>query len=63
MTLRVTFDTNTLDSVVWPKTAQRGTGSSGAKIRSAIKTGCIQGFFSETLITIQGCSTLYSESI
>ena len=38
MPLTVTFDTNTLNSVVWPETAQRGTETSGAKIQAAIET-------------------------
>jgi hypothetical protein len=54
MPLTVTFDTNTLNSVVLPKTAQRGTGASGATVRTAIQVGRIQGFFSETLITLEG---------
>jgi hypothetical protein len=54
MPLTVTFDTNTLASVVSPETAQRGTGTSGATIRTAIQAGDIQGFFSETLITLEG---------
>jgi hypothetical protein len=54
MPLTVTFDTNTLASVVSPETAQRGTGASGAAVRSAIQAGRIQGFFSETLITLEG---------
>jgi len=44
----VTFDTNTLASVVSPQTAQRDTGVSGAAVRTAIEAGHIQGFFSET---------------
>ena len=54
MPLTVTFDTNTLNSVVAPETAQRGTGTSGATVRTAIQAGYIQGFFSETLITLEG---------
>src|SRR5882757_8760654 len=54
MPLTVTFDTNTLASVVSPETAQRETGASGAAVRIAIKAGQIQGFFSETLVTLEG---------
>ena len=54
MTLTVTFDTNTLASVISPETAQRETGTSGAVVRAAIQAGDIQGFFSETLITLEG---------
>jgi hypothetical protein len=50
----VTFDTNALASVVAPETAQRDTGISGAAVRAAIQAGHIQGFFSETLITLEG---------
>jgi hypothetical protein len=57
MPLTVTFDTNTLDSVVWPETAQSRTGTSGAEIQAAIKAGHIQGFFSETLVTLEGIPT------
>jgi hypothetical protein len=54
MPLTVTFDTNTLASVVSPETAQRGTGTSGATVRTAIQAGHIQGFFSETVVTLEG---------
>jgi hypothetical protein len=54
MPLTVTFDTNTLASIVSPETAQRDTGASGAAVRTAIKAGHIHGFFSETLVTLEG---------
>ena len=54
MPLAVTFDTNTLASLVSPETAQRGTGTSGTIVRIAIHAGHIQGFFSETLVTLEG---------
>jgi hypothetical protein len=54
MPLTVTFDTNTLASVVSPETAQRGTGPSAAAVRAAIQAGQVQGFFSETLVTLEG---------
>lgn len=52
--LTVTFDTNTLASVVSPETAQRGTRESGGAVRAAIIAGRVQGFFSATLVTIEG---------
>lgn len=54
MPLTVTFDTNTLNSVVWPETAQRGTGTSGAKIQAAIKAGRITGFICESVASMEG---------
>ena len=52
--LTVTFDTNTLASVVAPGTAQRGTGASGAIVAAAMRAGRFRGFFSETVITLEG---------
>jgi hypothetical protein len=52
--LTVTFDTNTLASVVSPENAQRCTGQSGASVRDAIQAGRLRGFFSESLITREG---------
>jgi hypothetical protein len=52
--LTVTFDTNTLASVVAPETAQRGTGASGAIVAATMRAGRIRGFFSETVITLEG---------
>ncbi len=52
--LTVTFDTNTLASVVAPETAQRGTGESGAIVAAAMRVGRIRGFFSETVIALEG---------
>jgi hypothetical protein len=54
MPLTITFDTNTLASVVSPETAQRDTGVSGAAVRTAIKASQLLGFFSETLVTLEG---------
>src|SRR5271156_3556350 len=54
MPLTVTFDTNTLASVVSPETAQRGTGPSGTIVRTAIQADHVQGFFSETLVILEG---------
>src|SRR5580658_2287073 len=52
--LTVTFDTNTLRSVVSPENAQRATGPSGTAVKRSIQAGEIQGFFSETLVTLEG---------
>lgn len=52
--LTVTFDTNTLSSVAFPETAQRRTKECAEVIRCAIEYGRVKGFFSETLITIEG---------
>lgn len=53
--LTVTFDTNTLDSVISPHTTQRaGERESAAIVHAALKTDRILGFFSEALITIEG---------
>lgn len=53
--MRVTFDTNTLADVVAPETSQRPTGApDGTKVRAAIRAGTIQGFFCETMITLEG---------
>jgi hypothetical protein len=54
MPLKVTFDTNTLNSVVWPGTAQRGTGTSGAEIQAAIKAGHITGFICGSVPSMEG---------
>ena len=54
MPLTVTFDTNTLASVVSPESGQRETGVSEAAVRAAIEAGRIHGFFSETLVTLEG---------
>lgn len=51
----VTFDTCSLDTVVWPETSQHQNGlTNGRKIQAAIKSGRIQGFFCESLITLEG---------
>jgi hypothetical protein len=52
--LTVTFDTNTFASVVEPETAQRGTGAAGSHVRKAIQAGHVQGFFCETIVTLEG---------
>ncbi len=52
--LTVTFDTNTLWSVTSPDRAQRATAAEGAVIRKAVREGRIVGFFSETVLTLEG---------
>ena len=42
--LTVTFDTNTLASVVAPETAQRGTGESGGIVAAAMRAGRFAAF-------------------
>jgi hypothetical protein len=54
MPVTVTFDTNTLASVVSPENGQRGTETSGATVQAAIQAGHIRGFFSETIVTVEG---------
>jgi hypothetical protein len=56
--LTVTFDTNTLASVVDPETAQRGSGAWGAVVAAGIRAGQIQGFFSETIVTLEGIKNI-----
>ena len=54
--MRVTFDTNALSDVIAPETSQRGAlgAASGKKVRAAIEVDHMQGFFCETLITLEG---------
>jgi hypothetical protein len=54
--VRVTFDTNALSDVIAPETSQRGAlgTASGKKVRAAIEADHVQGFFCETLITLEG---------
>lgn len=55
MPLTVTFDTGALDDVLWPQSAKQPTNPADAgRIRAAVELGAIQGFFSETLITLEG---------
>ena len=55
MPLTVTFDTGALDDVVWPQSAKQPTDpADAARVRAAVESGAIQGFFSETLITLEG---------
>lgn len=54
--LTVTFDTNTLEAVVRPviEPTQHGTETERTVVRAAIQTARILGFFSETIITVEG---------
>ena len=53
--ISVTFDTCSLDTVVWPQTSQHENGeTNGRKVRTAIEAGHVQGFFCEPLITLEG---------
>ena len=54
--MQVTFDTNALNDVVSPENSQRGASgtANGIKVRAAIETGRIRGFFCETLVTLEG---------
>lgn len=53
--MHVTFDTNTLADVVSPLTSQRPDGqANGIKVRSALQAGSLQGYFCETMITLEG---------
>jgi hypothetical protein len=53
--MRITFDTNTFADVISPNSSQRPTGATdGAKVQEAVKNGSVDGFFCETLITLEG---------
>jgi hypothetical protein len=54
--MRVTFDTNALNDLISPETSQRGARgtANGIKVRAAIEAGRVQGFFCETLVTLEG---------
>jgi hypothetical protein len=56
MPLTVTFDTNALNDLVWPKRSQLGSAGHmhATKVLAAIKAGSIQGYFCETLVTLEG---------
>jgi hypothetical protein len=55
MPLRVTFDTGALDDMLWPESAKQPTDPADAtRVRAAVQAGVIQGFFSETLVTLEG---------
>src|ERR1019366_8722141 len=52
--LTVTFDTNTLASVVWPENPQCENVEAAITVQAAVQDGRIRGFFSETVITLEG---------
>ncbi|WP_240471315.1 hypothetical protein [Komagataeibacter rhaeticus] len=52
--LNVTFDTNTLNSVLYPESSQRENNGEAEIVRSSIISGRLRGFFCETLITLEG---------
>jgi len=52
--LTVTFDTNTLASVVWPENPQCENAEAAITVQAAVQDGRIRGFFSETVITLEG---------
>lgn len=55
MPLTVTFDTGALDDVVRLDRPQSPTEpADAARVRAAVESGAIRGFFSETLITLEG---------
>ena len=59
MPITVTFDTGPLATVVSPETSQFANGNAhGQKIRAALEAGAIQGFFSETLVTLEGIQVI-----
>jgi hypothetical protein len=54
--MRIAFDTNALNDLIPPATSQRGASGAvtGNKVRCAIEARRIQGFFCETLVTLEG---------
>ena len=53
--MRVTFDTNTLDPAVRPERFPKDPAQPNYfKVKQAIVSGIIQGFFSETIISLEG---------
>ena len=51
-------DTNTLADVVSPEASRQPTNpADAARVRAAIQLGKIQGFFSETLVSLEGVQT------
>lgn len=55
MTLRVTFDTNALDYACRPERYPKDPRQPQlANVRDALRSGAIQGFFSVTMLTIEG---------
>ncbi len=53
--MRITFDTNSLMDLFQPKAQQRAELQPAAeRVHNALSTGSVQGFFSETLLTLEG---------
>jgi hypothetical protein len=53
--MRITFDTNTLDKVVRPQRYPKDPFQADYfKIHGALRGGAVRGYFSETLITLEG---------
>jgi len=53
--MRVTFDTNTLDRAVRPSRFSKDPRQPEyLKVNQAIRTHAIEGFFCETLVTLEG---------
>jgi hypothetical protein len=53
--MRVTFDSNTLDKVVRPNRFPKDPDQPDFhKVHQALREGKVQGFFSETIITLEG---------
>jgi hypothetical protein len=52
--ISVTFDSCSLDTVVWPETSQHRNGEAiGRKVRAAIEAGRVQGFFCEPVVILE----------
>jgi hypothetical protein len=59
MPFTATFDTGALDDMLWPESAKQPTDPADAtRVRAAVQAGVIQGFFSETLITLEGIKNI-----
>ena len=53
--MRVTFDTNTLKSAVRPERHSKDPRSADFyKVHDALKAGILKGYFSETIVTLEG---------
>jgi hypothetical protein len=53
--VRITFDTNTLDSVARPERFPKNPqGADFYKVHDAVKAGTLKGYFSETIVTLEG---------
>lgn len=50
----VTFDSNTLNSVLYPEFSQRENKGEAEIVRNYIISGQLRGFFCETLVTLEG---------